>query len=189
MIERPTSPLGPTLETERLFLRPPTHDDFPRWADFMSDAETTRFIGGVQSKHEVWRGMASVAGMWALQGEGMFSLIEKETGAWMGRIGPLHPYDWPGREVGWSLHRDAMGKGYAVEAAVATMDYAVDVLGWTDIIHTIDPANRASIRVAERLGSANRGPGKLPAPFEAARVDVWGQTADEWRTNRKRLAG
>ena len=102
MIERPTSALGPTLETKRLFLRPPTHDDFPRWADFMSDPETTRFIGGVQSKHEVWRAMASVAGMWALQGEAMFSVIEKDTGNWMGRIGPLHPYDWPGREVGWS---------------------------------------------------------------------------------------
>ena len=62
MIERPISSLGPTLETERLFLRPPTLEDFPRWADFMSDPETTRFIGGVQSKHEVWRAMASVAG-------------------------------------------------------------------------------------------------------------------------------
>ena len=50
MIERPTSPLGPTLETERLFLRPPTLEDFPRWADFMSDPETTRFIGGVAGR-------------------------------------------------------------------------------------------------------------------------------------------
>ncbi len=120
MIDRPTSPLGPTLETERLFLRPPTLDDFPRWAEFQADPDTTRFIGGPQSKHQVWRTIASVAGMWALHGEGMFSVIEKATGLWMGRIGPLHPYDWPGREVGWSLHPDATGKGYAIEAAVAT---------------------------------------------------------------------
>lgn len=180
MIERPTSPLGPTLETGRLFLRPPTLEDFPRWADFMSDPETTRFIGGVQSKHEVWRAMASVAGMWAL-------LIEKETGNWMGRIGPLHPYDWPGREVGWSLHRDATGRGYAVEAAAATMDYAFDVLGWSDVIHCIDPDNLGSEKVALRLGSTNRGAGTMPPPFQHHPVNLWGQTREAWRTNRQRL--
>ena len=101
--------LGPTLETERLILRPPAVEDFPRWADFMADAETTRFIGGVQSAPQVWRLICTVAGMWALTGEGMFSILEKSSGQWIGRIGPLHPYGWPGREVGWSLHRDAMG--------------------------------------------------------------------------------
>ena len=187
MIDLPTSPLGPTLETERLFLRPPTLEDFPRWADFMSDSETTRFIGGVQSRHEVWRAMASVAGMWALQGEGMFSVIEKATGLWMGRIGPLHPYGWPGREVGWSLHRDATGNGYALEAAAATMDYAFDVLEWADVIHCIDPDNRASEKLAERLGSTNRGPGEIPPPFHEHKVNLWGQTREQWRANRQRL--
>ena len=31
--------LGPTLETERLILRPPAVEDFPRWAEFMADPE------------------------------------------------------------------------------------------------------------------------------------------------------
>ncbi len=61
------------------------------------------------------------------------------------------------------------------------MDYAVDVLGWDDIIHTIDPANRLSIRLAERLGSANRGPTRLPPPVDGFTVDAWGQSAAEWR--------
>ena len=82
-----------------------------------------------------------------------------------------------------------MGKGYALEAAVASMDYAVDVLGWDDIIHTIDPANIASAKLAARIGSTNRGPGRLPPPFEASRVDIWGQTAAEWRENRKGFTG
>lgn len=180
---------GPVLETPRLILRPTAMEDFDRWCDFQSDPETTRFIGGPQSPAQVWRVMLSVAGAWTLTGESFFSVIEKETGLWLGRIGPWSPHQWPGKEVGWSLHRDAIGKGYALEAAIATMDYAVDVLGWADIIHTIDPANLASIRIAERLGSTNRGAGSLPPPFETARVDIWGQTADEWRINRTRLAG
>lgn len=176
--------LGPTLETERLILRPPAVEDFPRWAEFMTDPEAARFIGGAQAPAQTWRAICMMAGMWALTGEGMFSLIEKSTGLWLGRIGPLHPYGWPGREVGWSLHPDATGKGYAVEAATATLDYAFDVLGWDDVIHCIDPDNHASARVAERLGSRNRGPGELPAPFQDHAVDVWGQTRDEWRARR-----
>ena len=74
------------------------------------------------------------------------------------------PEGWPGHEVAWILAREAWGKGYATEAATAAMDWAVDTLGWSDIIHVIDPANAASIAVATKLGSANRGPGQLPAP-------------------------
>lgn len=61
------------------------------------------------------------------------------------------------------------------------MDYAFDVLGWTDVIHTIDPENARSIALAQRLGSANLGPTKLPQPYEDARVDAWGQSAAQWR--------
>ncbi len=38
-----------------------------------------------------------------------------------------------------------------------------------------------SQRVAQKLGSRKLGPGRLPPPFEDARVDLWGQTRDEWR--------
>lgn len=182
-------PLGPTIETARLILRPTAMEDFERWCDFQADVETTRFIGGAKSPAEVWRVLMSVAGAWALTGEAFFSVIEKSSGQWIGRIGPWNPHGWPGPEVGWSLHRDAMGKGYALEAAVASMDYACDILGWDDVIHSIDPENTASQALAARLGSVNRGPGRLPAPFEAARVDLWGQTRAEWAVNRARFVG
>jgi len=117
----------------------------------------------------------------------MFSILEKSSGRWIGRIGPLHPYGWPGREVGWSLHPDAMGKGYAVEAAAASLDYAFDVLGWDDVIHCIAPDNTASAAVATRLGSRNRGPGLLPEPLQDEVVNLWGQTRAEWALNRQAL--
>ena len=183
-----TSPVpGPTIETERLILRPTAMADFDRWCDFMGDEETARFIGGVQAPSQVWRSMMAMAGAWTLSGVAMFSVIEKSSGQWIGRIGPWQPHGWPGTEVGWSLHRDAMGKGYALEAAVAALDYAFDHLGWTDVIHCIAPDNGPSIRLAERLGSRNGGRGQLPAPFQDAVIDLWGQTRDEWRDNRRRL--
>lgn len=175
---------GPTLETARLILRPTAAEDLEGWARLMADAEAARYIGGVQTRAESWRAMATMAGSWAMNGFGMFSLIEKDTGAWVGRVGPWRPEGWPGTEVGWSLHPGAHGKGYAVEAAVAAMDFAVDELGWTRVIHCIDPANLPSIRVAERIGSRFLEAGRLPAPHQHVPIQLWGQTAEEWKARR-----
>jgi RimJ/RimL family protein N-acetyltransferase len=177
------------IETARLILRPPTLEDFPRWSEFQADVETTRFIGGAKTPAESWRILATVVGAWTLTGESFFSVLEKTTGRWVGRIGPWRPHGWPGPEVGWSLHPDATGQGYALEAAVASLDYAFDVLGWDEVIHTIEPENTASIRLAERLGSRHRGPGQLPPPFAQMPVHLWGQTRADWAANRRALAG
>ncbi len=182
-----TSPLGPTLETERLILRPPVRADFDGLCAFHADEAAMTHLGGAQSPAAVWRLMCVVAGAWHLDGFSFFSVLDKTTGEWMGRIGPLFPYDWPGREVGWGLRSKFWGQGYATEAAGAAMDYVVDALGWDDIIHCIAPDNPGSAAVAKRLGSANRGPGRLPDPHAAVRVDIWGQTAEEWRQNRATL--
>lgn len=177
------------LETRRLILRPPAQEDADAWAAFMADEEAARHIGGAQQYDIAWRGMAATAGSWTLLGFGMFSMIEKASGRWIGRLGPLRPGGdvggWPGTEIGWGLAREAWGQGYAREGAVATMNFAVDVLGWTDIIHTIAPTNTASQNLALRLGSTNRGAGKLPPPFQDSPVDIWGQSAAQWRKRRR----
>ena len=170
------------IETERLVLRPAEVADLDRWAEMMADEESARYVGGVQQKAMVWRSLMTQAGAWTLTGVAMLSVVEKSSGQWIGRVGPWQPYGWPGTEVGWSLHPDVWGKGYAVEAARAMMNYAFTALGWTDIIHCIDPSNTRSQRVAERLGSSNRGPGRLPAPYEHAPVEIWGQTREQWRS-------
>lgn len=172
---------GPVIETDRLTLRPQTMDDFPRWAGMMADPEASRFIGGPQSPEAAWRGFMTMAGAWSLTGVAMFSLIERDSGLWLGRIGPWTPLGWPGTEVGWGLHPDAQGRGFGVEAATAAIDYAFDRLGWSEVIHCIDPDNTPSQRLAERLGSRNQGPTRLPPPFESVPVDRWSQTREEWR--------
>lgn len=83
--------LGPTLETARLILRPPTMADFEPWCAFSADEEAARYIGGVGTPPQVWRSMMTMAGAWALEGFSMFSVIEKESGRWVGRLGPWRP--------------------------------------------------------------------------------------------------
>jgi RimJ/RimL family protein N-acetyltransferase len=55
-------------------------------------------------------------------------------------------------EVGYHVRTALQGSGLATEAAEACRDYARDVLRATRLIAIIDPQNRPSQRVAERLG-------------------------------------
>ena len=174
------SSLGPTLETERLILRVPEIADFERFAEMLADEEAARHIGGVTPRVAAWRRFLQMPGAWALQGFAMFSLVDKASGQWLGQLGPWHPEGWPGTEVGWALHRSAWGKGYAGEAGRAAIDWAFGHLGWAEVIHSIDPDNTSSIRLAERLGSRYRGPGRLPAPFEDVSIGIWAQSRADW---------
>jgi len=176
----PDLSLAPTLETARLTLRLPLAADFDRFAEVQADAESTRFIGGVMTRAAAWRRFLQMPGAWMLQGFAMFSVVERASGRWIGQTGPWQPEGWTGTEVGFVFHRDAWGQGYAFEAANAAVDFAFERLGWQEVIHNIDPDNRASIRLAERLGSNYRGPGKLPEPFADARVGIWAQHRDVW---------
>jgi RimJ/RimL family protein N-acetyltransferase len=177
--------IGPTLETERLILRPPQLSDFDGFATMMADEETCRFIGGHMPRAVAWRKFLQMPGAWAVQGFAMFSLIDKASGEYVGQAGPWCPEGWPGTEVGWSLRREFAGKGYAHEAAIAAIDWAFANLGWTEVIHSIQPENVASIRLAQRLGSGYRGPGRLPEPYESVQIGLWGQTREEWQARRR----
>ena len=174
----------PVLETERLILRPPNERDFHGFAAMMADAEHVQYIGGRQPASLAWRSLATMVGSWAMRGYGMFAVLEKDGGRWVGQLGPWKPHGWPGNEIGWALSPHASGKGYAMEAAVAAMDWAFDQLDWTEVIHCIDPRNERSIRLAERLGSTRIGPVECPAPYDKSESLAWGQTREQWRARR-----
>lgn len=148
-----------SLETERLLLRPFRQDDFDAYAAMCADAEVMRFIGdgAPLSREDAWRNMAMVAGHWSLRGFGMWAVEERATRAFVGRVGLYYPEGWPGREVGWALARPHWGKGYALEAARASLAHAFHTLHWPRAISLIDPENQRSIRVAERLGERLEG--------------------------------
>jgi RimJ/RimL family protein N-acetyltransferase len=173
------------LETPRLLLRPPRLEDFDGWARFLDDEEAARFIGGRQVRATAWRTFMGMCGCWHMTGIAMFSVIEKSSGQWVGRLGPWYPEGWPAPEVGWGIMREHWGKGYASEGAAAAMDYAFDVLGWNEVIHCIHEKNLASQGVARKLGSRLQRRVTMPFPFESEPVDAWGQSREEWRRNRR----
>jgi RimJ/RimL family protein N-acetyltransferase len=172
---------GPFLMTERLILRPPSAEDFEGWAAFHADPETMHFLGGVQGRAEAWRSLCAMTGAWTIRGYAMFSMIRRDTGEWIGRTGPWYPEGWAAREIGWGVLREYSGKGYAQEAAIASVNYAFDVLRWDALVHNIDPNNASSIALAHRLGSQRIGPTKMPEPFQDFVVDAYGQSREDWK--------
>jgi len=167
------------LETERLILRPVDPDrDFEPWAKAMADANTVRYLGTKpMNRAESWRSMAVVIGHWAIRGYGFFSLQHRETGEWVGRVGPWYPEGWPAPEVGWTISPDHLGRGYATEAALASLRYAFDTLGWKQVIHVIMEGNEASMAVARKIGSTPvREQQGVPGVTDQ-RVFIYGQTA------------
>ena len=145
----------PTLETERLLLRPFDKSDFEAYAALYADPEITRHFGSGPEpwdRPRAWRHLAFQQGCWLLRGFGMWAVELRESGDFLGAIGFSAPEGWPGFELAWTLARRWWGHGYATEGAREAMAYAFYVLAEDRVISLIAPENRASIRVAERIG-------------------------------------
>src|SRR5882762_5797143 len=121
---------GPIIETARLILRPWRSDDIAANTAMLSDPGTARYITpdgiAITTENGGWRNAAIISGHWALHGFGMFAVEEKSRRRYIGRVGPWCPPGWPGFEVGWGIARECRGKGYAVEAARASIEWAFD---------------------------------------------------------------
>ncbi|HEX8263332.1 MAG TPA: GNAT family N-acetyltransferase [Allosphingosinicella sp.] len=176
------TPAAPVLETDRLILRGWRPEDFGAYAAMLADDETARFItvqGRALSAGEAWNETAWLIGHWQMLGYGMFVVEERSSGAFCGRVGPLHPPRWPAFEMAWSLAPAARGKGYATEAARAAIGWSFETLPLDRIVSIIDPRNEASRRVAERLGQ--RRTGERFTPFSDP-CDVWEIRREDWPT-------
>jgi RimJ/RimL family protein N-acetyltransferase len=153
----------PTLETERLRLRPFRKSDIDDYAALNADPEVQRYVsdGAVWDRGRSWRHLAFLMGHWYLGGTGTWAVEDRETGEFVGKIGFSCPEGWPGFELAWALVRGRWGRGYATEGARAALQYAFDELRQGHVISLIRPINGASIRVAERLGESLEGTARV----------------------------
>jgi len=145
----------PTLETERLILRPVCDGDLDAYAEMSADPDVMRYIGDGKTLDRAmsWRSLAFLIGHWDLRGFGMWAVTRRGDDRMRGRAGFLQPEGWPGFEIGWQFARSAWGQGYATEAARRAMAWCRETLPHQrEVISLIYPDNAPSIRVAERLG-------------------------------------
>jgi RimJ/RimL family protein N-acetyltransferase len=174
------------LETERLLLRLPEVEDVEGYSAVFGDPEVVAFLGmAPQTRTENLAGIRTMRLHWDRHGIGLFSVVRKEDERLLGRTGFLlwDPERWVSAmredlggeletEIGWTLGSDYWGRGYATEAAIACRDWALGDLGLTRLVSIIAPHNRASIRVAEKIGETLERE-NLPGPFFDRRVDLY----------------
>ena len=146
------------LETKRLSFRrllPTDLDDLYR---LYSDPEVVRYIPDAPRNREETRAELE----WFLNGHprhpelGLWAVILKETGQFVGRCGLL-PWTIDGQEeveVAYTFARVFWGQGFGTEAASALLDYGFTHLDLPRLICLVEHANQASIHVAEKIGMA-----------------------------------
>jgi len=151
--------LPPVIETERLRLRPHATTDFDVCVAMWSDPAITRYtIGEPSPPPRTWIRILAYRGHWALMGFGYWAVEEKGTGRYIGDIGfaeykrDIRPSIEGMPELGWALVAEAQGKGYATEALRAAVAWGDDHFGAVRTACIIHEENRASFRVAEKLG-------------------------------------
>ena len=143
------------IETKRLILRKMTIDDLDDLFLIFSDPKVMESFGGVlldRTKMEKW--IRRNLDHQDRYGYGLFSVILKESGELVGDCGLEHMEvdGMPEVEIGYDFLSSYWGRGLATEAASAVRDYAFEQLGLTRLISLIRTHNKASMRVAEKMG-------------------------------------
>jgi RimJ/RimL family protein N-acetyltransferase len=155
------------IETKRLLLRQFRESDFHPLVEMFTDPLTLEFLTPDRRSPpdaDIWRSMAVNEGHRVLRGFGFFAVEERSSGAFVGRVGPLRPEGWPDLEVGWGLHPAHRGKGYAREAAAASVAWCFARFGEQQrVIHLIRPDNTFSANVAKSIGAVPTDNWRLPS--------------------------
>ncbi len=142
------------IETPRLGLRRIQEADFDALYAFLGDPEVMYAWEHGFSQEDVRAFIARTMRRYREDGFAHFGAIEKASGTLIGAIGPIVEVveDVPYIGLGYILHKGYWGKGYALEGAAASMQYAFDVLGAEQVIAEIRPENLPSQKVAQKLG-------------------------------------
>ncbi len=142
----------PTLQTERITLRPMRDGDFPAYAALMASPRAG-FMGGPFERRAAWGLFCHDVACWTLFGHGALMLERRDTGETVGQVGINAGPLFPETELGWMLYDGQEGLGYATEGASALRDWAWATLPVESLVSYADPGNVASHAVARRLGA------------------------------------
>ena len=142
------------LETERLILREMNNNDFEALCKILLDEETMYAYQGAFTIEEAHNWLNSQLERYKNYGYGLWAVVLKENNEMIGQCG-LSIQTWKNSkvlEVGYLFQRNYWHHGYATEAAIASKEYAFNVLNANEVSSIIRTTNTQSINVALRNG-------------------------------------
>jgi RimJ/RimL family protein N-acetyltransferase len=144
------------IETERLILRTWKDEDAEAYYQINQDLNVIEFLRGPMTMTEVKKFIGAANQCFSDNQYTLWALEEKATHTFIGFVGLWAP-QWeshftPCVEIGWRLGSQYWGKGYAVEAAKAVLNYGFNIIGLDEIVSFTASKNIRSIRVMEKIG-------------------------------------
>jgi RimJ/RimL family protein N-acetyltransferase len=144
------------IETDRLILRQWKESDRDIFAELNADQDNMAFFPKTYNRSESDAFIDKTIELIATNGFGLFAVEVKETSQFIGFVGLASPpYETPFTpctEIGWRLHKNSWGNGYATEAACAVLDFAFTELKKDEIVSFTSPLNLPSINVMKKIG-------------------------------------
>ena len=150
-------PVKHTLVTERLVLRPFETSDQPALQSLLGDPTVMEYSDeGPLNTNQVRTWLEAQMQVYQSgTGLGALAVLQKPDLVFIGYCGLFSCPDIHGNaeiEVGYRLLPTGWGQGFATEAALAIRHHAFTRLGLRRLVALVDPSNRRSVRVAEKLG-------------------------------------
>jgi len=163
------------IDTGRMILRHFTADDVEAMLAMNNHPEVIRYVGNkpMTSLDEARRALENgPLRDYATRGFGRFAVVWKATGEVIGFNGVKFIAELGQVELGYRLLRPYWGMGLATEGALASIEYARDVLQLERLIGLVHPDNSASANVMRKMGFALTGRTRF-ALIEDTDVDLY----------------
>ncbi len=142
------------IETERLYLREMTEDDFDALYKVLGDSDIMRYYPYTFDEARVRGWISRNIERYRTLGFGLWAVCLKETGEMIGDCGltmqMIHSVIRP--EVGYHIRKDMQRKGYGKEAAVAVREWTFANTPIREVYSYMLKENVPSARTAEASG-------------------------------------
>ncbi|HJD98001.1 GNAT family N-acetyltransferase [Mailhella massiliensis] len=181
------------LETPRIRLRPWKEDDLAPFRVLNADPTVMRFFPAPLTHEESDALAAALQERMKRQGFGLWALDIPGLTPFAGFVGLNVPAFKPSLvEIGWRLHKDFWGQGFATEAAALAMEAGFSLFQLKEICSFTATLNTPSERVMQRLGMEHRPEDDfdhpaLPPEHRLARHVLYRMRIELWAVRKKRF--
>lgn len=147
-------------QTPRLLINHFTEADAPFVLKILNTPGWLQFIGDRNIKTpeaaQQYTKEKLLAGYTKL-GFGMYAIRLKDTNETIGMCGLVKREHLEHADIGYAFLPEYGGKGYALEATAAVLQYANDTLKFNPILAIVTPGNHSSIKLLEKLNFLLQG--------------------------------
>jgi ribosomal-protein-alanine N-acetyltransferase len=175
--------------TALLALRRWQESDLAPFAELNADPETMEFFPAPLTRAESDDLVRRIEATIDAEGYGFWAVERRSDARFIGMVG-LSPVRFavhfaPTVEIGWRLARPYWGRGYATEAATASLAFGFEELGMDEIVSFTSLSNTRSAAVMARIGMHRDPPEdfdhpRIPVGHPLRRHQLWRLRSNEW---------